>query len=60
MACNHSTTNVAWCFVLVGAGGIALALLVGGERQHRLMALAGFVPILAAGLSWLRGRGRGV
>ena len=54
------TTAVAWCFLLVGTGGIALALLVGGAPQHRLMALAGLVPILFAGLSWLRGRRGGV
>ena len=55
-----ATNTLAWCFLLLGAGGTALALSVGGEPQHRRMALAGFVPVFAAGLAWLRGRRRGV
>lgn len=57
-ALNRKQVHVlAWALVVLGGGGVAIALLLSGSFAQRLMALAGSITLFSTGLAGVRGRG---
>jgi hypothetical protein len=48
---------LAWALVVLGAGGVAIAVALKGPSAQRLIVLAGSITLLATGLAGARGRG---
>ena len=57
-ALNRKQVHVlAWALMVLGAGGVAIALLLSGSVAQRLMAVAGSITLFSTGLAGVRGRG---
>jgi hypothetical protein len=57
-ALNRKQAHVlAWALLVLGAGGLAVAVVVNGSSAQRLMVLAGSVTFFFTGLAGVRGRG---
>ena len=57
-ALNRKQAHVfTWVLMVLGAGGVAIALLVDGTSAQRFMVLAGSITLFSTGLAGVRGRG---